>query len=343
MASYNVTMYGPLRDLLFLLPPEASHAVALQSMAALERLGLMRLIAPPFSPAPVRVMGLEFPNPIGLAAGLDKDGRCIDGLIALGFGFIELGTVTPKSQPGNPQPRLFRLRQDHALINRMGFNNDGVQALRTRLRSARRGGIVGVNIGRNKLTPNETAHQDYVTCLEHVFTDAAYVVVNISSPNTPGLRDLQHEASLRKLLGAVTVAHRGLAKQHGCRPPLVLKIAPDLVPSDVELICGLILEYGLDGVAVSNTTLAREGLTASARNETGGLSGAPLQRQADAILARVVAAVAGRIAVIGVGGVMTGDAARRKLDLGANLVQLYTGFIYSGPGLIRDCMDAIRR
>lgn len=336
-------MYGLLRDLLFLLPPEASHDVSLRAIAVLERLGLSGLVAPGFEPSPVQVMGLSFPNPIGLAAGLDKDGRCIDGLAALGFGFIEIGTVTPLPQPGNPRPRLFRLRQDRALINRMGFNNDGIDALRGRLQQARRRGIVGVNIGRNKTTANEQAHEDYVACLEQVYTDASYIVVNISSPNTPGLRDLQHEASLRELLGAVTGAYARLANQHDCRPPLVLKIAPDLEPADVELICGLLLEYELDGVIVSNTTLARDGLQSAARVETGGLSGAPLRERADTILRQVVAGVDGRVAVIGVGGIMSADAARRKLDLGADLIQLYTGFIYSGPALVRDCALAARR
>ena len=287
-------------------------------------------------------MGLDFPNPIGLAAGLDKDGRCIDGLAALGFGFVEIGTVTPRPQPGNPQPRLFRLVEDTALINRMGFNNDGVEALAARLAKARRGGIVGVNIGRNKATSNEAALDDYVTCLGRVFTTASYVTVNISSPNTPGLRDLQHEASLRELLAGLRDAHVDLQSQHGCRPPLALKIAPDLEPADVELICALMLEFELDAVIVSNTTLDRTGLRSPLREEAGGLSGLPLRARADAVLGQVVNEVRGRLAVVGVGGIMSGDDARRKLDLGADLVQIYSGFIYRGPDLIGECAAACR-
>ena len=335
-------MYGLLRDLLFLLPPETSHDVSLRSIGCLERLGASGLIAPEPPSDPRVVMGLTFPNPVGLAAGLDKDGRCIDGLAALGFGFVEIGTVTPRPQPGNPLPRLFRLPEDQGLINRMGFNNDGVEALVARLARIRRHGIVGVNIGRNKDTTNENALDDYVTCLRRVFDVASYVTVNISSPNTPGLRDLQHEASLRELLSGLTNEYAALEAQSGRRPPLALKIAPDLEASDIELICGLLVEYALDGVIVSNTTLGRDGLRSQLRTEAGGLSGAPLRKLADAALKRVAVELAGRVAVIGVGGIMTGDDARRKLDLGADLVQIYSGFIYRGPGLIRESVEACR-
>lgn len=335
-------IYLTLRNLLFLVPPEASHELALHGISLANTFGCSRLVSGPIAPQPTRLMGLDFPNRVGLAAGLDKDGRCIDGLAALGFGFIEIGTVTPLAQSGNPRPRLFRLPSERALINRMGFNNEGVDALVQRVSRAHSHGVLGINIGKNKLTPNDNALADYLCCMRRVFTLASYITVNISSPNTPRLRDLQHEAFLRILLAGLRAEHDRLSEVHGVSPPLVLKIAPDLEPADIELICGLLLEFAIDGVIVSNTTLSREGVEASLHGtQAGGLSGAPLARRSDDVLSRVAALVQGKAVIIGVGGILEGADARRKVDLGADLVQLYTGFIYSGPRLISASVEAI--
>jgi dihydroorotate dehydrogenase len=335
--------YNFFRDLLFLLPTETSHHLSLQSIGWLEQLNLTPLLAREQVLDPVTVMGIEFPNAVGLAAGLDKDARCIDGLGALGFGFLEVGTVTPKSQPGNPLPRLFRLKSKGAIINRMGFNNDGVVAMCERIRRARYQGVLGINIGKNAITPVENALDDYAQCLREVYALAAYIVVNISSPNTPGLRHLQHENELAHLLEGLKVEHTKLVEQHEKYVPLVVKIAPDMTDEQGTQIIRRMKDFDIDGVIVTNTTVARDGVAGDPlAAQAGGLSGAPLRDLSNHMLALVAAEAKGDMAIIGVGGIMEGADAAEKMRLGADLVQLYTGFIYSGPDLIFDSVQKIK-
>jgi len=327
--------YRALRDLLFLLPAETSHHLSLTSMDWLQRLQLSPLMAREQVIDPVTVMGIRFPNRVGLAAGLDKDARCIDGLGAMGFGFLEVGTVTPKPQAGNPTPRLFRLPRKRALINRMGFNNDGVEVMCERIRRARFNGVLGINIGKNALTPVDNALDDYALCLREVYDLASYIVVNISSPNTPGLRNLQHEAELGRLLAGLKEEHTRLVEQHEKYVPLVVKIAPDMTDVEAKQVVRQLLEFDLDGVIVTNTTISREGLAGEPlASQAGGLSGAPLRELANHMLSLVAAEVGNDMAIIGVGGIMTAEDAAEKIRLGAHLVQTYTGFIYEGPELI---------
>ena len=330
--------YDLTRKLLFLLPPELAHDVTLRSLNGLDRLRLASLLRSGHTDHPVEVMGLRFPNPVGLAAGLDKDGVCIDGLGALGFGFLEIGTVTPRPQAGNPKPRLFRLPEHEALINRMGFNNAGVDALIRRLQRVKFDGLLGINIGKNRDTPVNAALGDYRYCMERVYDHASYITVNISSPNTPGLRDLQHHDELNQLLDGLKEVHERLG---GRRVPLVVKIAPDMSESEAVDVTRQLMAFEVDGVIVSNTTISREGVSGRYVEEAGGLSGAPLKRQADRVLEVVALESAGRIAVIGAGGITRGQHAADKVAAGANLVQLYTGFIYRGPGLIADAIGAL--
>ena len=335
--------YNTLRRLLFSLPGEVAHDVSLNSLRLLERAGLGGLSSQPIADLPVEVMGLRFNNPVGLAAGLDKDARYIDGLATLGFGFIEVGTVTPRGQPGNPKPRMFRLQKQQALINRMGFNNDGVQALIERVEKAKFKGVLGINIGKNKDTPEEHALDDYLTCMRAVYPHASYITVNISSPNTPGLRNLQAEDSLKQLLHGLKTEHITLQEKHGSCVPIAVKIAPDMSDQTVADTAQILMNFEIDGIIVTNTTTAREAVAHEKHgNEAGGLSGAPLRDAADRVLAVVSDTVGQRMAKIGVGGIMNGHDARRKIELGADLVQIYTGFIYQGPGLIADAVDQIR-
>lgn len=334
-------MYQSLRDLLFLLPPELSHDVALTAMRWGERLGLSeRIVHPVFQPA--TVMGLRFRNRIGLAAGLDKNGRCAPGLLAMGFGFIEVGTVTPQPQPGNPKPRLFRLADDAAIINRMGFNNLGAEAMAARLRVDRAridqpGALIGVNIGKNKDTPNDCAVDDYASCLATLHAVADYVTVNISSPNTPGLRDLQEAGALRGLLGALRKQCDALDQVGGRRVPLLAKLSPDLDDAAIAGIAQVLIDARMDGVIATNTTISRPpGIDAHRGAQAGGLSGAPLAPLALACVASLARALAGQLPIIGVGGVHDVAGARQMIDAGASLVQIYTGFIYEGPILVRD-------
>jgi dihydroorotate dehydrogenase len=327
--------YRTLRDLLFLLPAETSHNLSLTSMDWMHRLQLSSLMAREQVIDPVTVMGIAFPNRVGLAAGLDKDARCIDGLGAMGFGFLEVGTVTPLPQAGNPSPRLFRLPPQRGLINRMGFNNDGVEVMCARIRRARFDGVLGINIGKNALTPVANALDDYVVCLREVYDLASYIVVNISSPNTPGLRDLQHEDELGRLLAGLKAEHTRLVEQHEKYVPLVVKIAPDMTDAEAKQVVRQLVEFDLDGVIVANTTVSRERVADSPlAAEAGGLSGAPLRDLANHTLSLVAAEVGNEMAIIGVGGIMTADDAAEKIRLGAHLVQTYTGFIYEGPELI---------
>jgi len=335
-------VYPLLRSLLFRLGPEASHTLALEALKRTHRLGGARLLCrrPPLLPR--RVMGIDFPNPVGLAAGLDKNGDYLDALASLGFGFIELGTVTPRPQPGNPRPRLFRLPRAQALINRMGFNNKGVDHLVTRVRRARYRGVLGINIGKNFDTPLERATEDYLICLRRVYSLASYVVINVSSPNTAGLRDLQHGELLDELLAALKAEQKLLTVQYARYVPLVIKIAPDMNEAELELVADRLLAHGIDGVTATNTTLGRQGVQGLPHAEqAGGLSGAPLQERATEVVRLLSRYLHGRIPIIGVGGIVNPEGALQKLRNGASLVQLYTGLIYRGPALIGESVWAL--
>jgi dihydroorotate dehydrogenase len=301
-----------------------------------------RRIPPPIDD-PVEVMGLRFANRIGLAAGLDKNGAHIDALAAMGFGFIEVGTVTPRPQPGNPGPRMFRLPQRGALINRLGFNNDGVDAFVRNVARARWRGVLGLNIGKNATTPMEDAASDYLLCLERVYPHAGYVTVNISSPNTSNLRKLQDSDALDRLLGALIERREALAGQHGRRVPLALKIAPDLDESQVDAIAALLGRHGIEAVIATNTTISREAVAGLPHaEESGGLSGAPVFEASNRVIRQLRARLPAAYPIIGVGGVMSASNARAKLQAGATLVQLYTGLIYEGPSIVGACARALR-
>ena len=334
-------MYHWLRKGMFLLSPETAHEVAVHAMAAGQRTGLSRLLAGARPESPVDLMGLHFPNPVGLAAGFDKNGDYIDALGALGFGHIETGTVTPKPQPGNPRPRLFRLPEHEAIINRMGFNNKGVEHLVKRLQSARYDGIVGANIGRQKETPTDRAADDYRVCLEAVYPWCDYVAVNISSPNTPNLRELQDTGPLKELLAELVAARSQLEHEHGMYRPIVLKIAPDWDETALVASLEVIGASGLDGLIATNTSLDRASVAGHQHAEqAGGLSGRPLMEQSTHVLGRARELLGPDFPIIASGGVHDADGAQAKRAAGADLVQLYTGFIYEGPDLIRACTRA---
>ncbi len=335
-------MYSLLRPLLFTLAPETAHHVALYSLQAAHKFGL----PPLFVKRPVdnsqKVMGLTFPNPIGLAAGLDKNGDYINALAALGFGFIEIGTVTPRAQPGNPKPRMFRLPQAQAIINRMGFNNHGVDALIANVKRARFQGILGINIGKNTDTPIEKAADDYLHCLRTVYAHASYVAINISSPNTSNLRQLQDNDQLDALLAALKMEQGRLAELHGKYVPLAVKIAPDLGKEQIQQIAALLMRHHIDGVIATNTTLSREGVQhLPQHNEAGGLSGAPLRDSSTVVIRELATTLQGALPIIGVGGILCGEDALEKMRAGAALVQLYSGLIYRGADLIAECAAAI--
>ena len=334
-------LYPLARTALFALDPEVAHRVALHSLVKAHKLGLTRFLGSCLS-APCEVMGLQFDNPVGLAAGLDKNGEYIDVLAALGFGFIEVGTVTPRPQAGNPGPRMFRLTEHEALINRLGFNNQGLDAFVANVKRAKYKGVLGLNIGKNFDTPNERAVEDYVTCLTGVYPFASYVTVNISSPNTKGLRDLQAAERLQELLSTLKAEQARLARKHKRHVPLVLKIAPDLDLKAIREIAALTLENHFEGIVATNTTISRDAVRDHPlASEAGGLSGKPLYSPSSEVLRELVRALKGNIPVIGVGGIMSGEDARGKMNAGAALVQIYTGFIYHGPNLIRDSVRAL--
>ena len=335
-------MYSTLRSLLFRLPAETSHDLALDMIGAAGRLNLEKHLAQPIPRQPVEVMGLTFDNPVGLAAGLDKNGVAVDGLAGLGFGFIEVGTVTPLPQPGNPRPRLFRLPERNAIINRMGFNNHGVDALLERLASVRYKGVLGINIGKNVFTPVERAVDDYLHCLRKVYGRASYVTVNLSSPNTPGLRTLQFGDTLKLLLEQIKTCQLELSQLHGRYVPVAIKIAPDMTAEETTLVAQTLLDQGMDAVIATNTTLERgavKGLQHA--DEAGGLSGGPLTEASTEVIRVLASTLNGRLPIIGAGGILSGADAAEKIKAGASLVQLYSGFIYRGPELIRECADAI--
>jgi len=326
-----------------MLEPERAHAISLFSLDVLHRLGLLGLFVSKRVASSVIVMGIEFPNPIGLAAGLDKNGEHIHSLAACGFGFIEIGTVTPKPQPGNPRPRLFRLVKDEAIINRLGFNNDGVDALVKRVKNSACDCILGINIGKNKTTPLENAADDYCMALERVYPVADYVAINISSPNTPGLRELQYGDELEQLLSKLKQLQQKLHHRHGKYVPLVVKIAPDIEDDEIKVLAASLIKLKIDGVIATNTTNDRPELTDSRANETGGLSGKPLNKKANHVLGLMAGYLRGKLPIIAVGGVLSAADARRKMELGASLVQIYTGFIYTGPALIARCVNAVSK
>jgi len=335
-------LYRAVRPLLFALDPETAHGLSLKSLDVLARLGAASLAASRAPSVPVRVMGLDFPNPVGLAAGLDKDGRHIDGLGALGFGFLEIGAVTPRAQPGNAKPRLFRIPEAEALINRLGFNNDGVDALTENIRRSSYRGVLGVNVGKNSDTPNERAADDYIACLRKVYPYASFVTANVSSPNTKDLRALQHAGRLDALLAALAAERDSLAKQYGKRLPLAVKVAPDLDELGIEAIADRVAARGIDAVIATNTTASREGVEhLPASRESGGLSGAPLKALATSVIAKLRRRLPANVAVIGVGGIASAADAREKLDAGASLVQLYTALVYRGPGLVGEIVRGL--
>jgi dihydroorotate dehydrogenase len=334
-------MYTLLRPLLFTLDAESAHHLTLESLQLAARAGLAGACAPRTNAAPRTVMGITFPNPVGLAAGLDKNGDYIDALAALGFGFLEIGTITPRPQPGNPRPRMFRLPAARAVINRMGFNNHGVDALVANVQRARFRGVLGINIGKNFDTPIERAADDYLICLRKVYAYASYVTVNISSPNTQNLRQLQQIDELGQLLSALQHERERLTDKHGRRVPLALKIAPDLDPSQISAIAGLLVAHQVDAVIATNTTVAKDAVAQLPYGaEAGGLSGAPLTGQAQSVTVQLAAALGGTVPIIGVGGIMNGNDAAARIHAGASLVQLYTGLVYAGPALISACINA---
>ena len=338
-------MYHFARPFLFGLDAEHAHGLGLKAMELAYRTGTSPLLARKVEPLPTKAFGLTFPNPVGLAAGLDKNGAHIDALLALGFGFIEIGTITPRAQPGNPKPRMFRLPQHKAVINRLGFNNEGVDALVANVeRARRRTGLLGINIGRNKDTSNDRAASDYLYCLERVYPLADYITVNISSPNTAGLRELQEEQALRQLIGSLRESQEELGAQHGKRVPMLVKIAPDLSDEDIDAVARVLRDLSVDGVIATNTTVSRMSVQDHRlAHETGGLSGAPLLNQSTMVLRKLRTRLPDNIPVIGVGGILSGADAVAKMSAGASLVQCYTGLVYRGPELVRECVDAIRR
>ena len=342
-----IDRYSLLRPWLFCLDPEQAHNLTLSNLDRAERWGLLeRLINKPVAD-PRTICGITFANPVGLAAGLDKDGKHIDALATLGFGFLEIGTVTPRPQAGNPKPRMFRLSEAQGIINRMGFNNDGVDACVTRVRRSRfwqQGGVLGMNIGKNASTPIEDAASDYITAMEAVYEIASYITVNISSPNTQNLRALQGEEMLRSLLRSLDEARKRLSDRYSVRKPLFLKIAPDLKSSDIDLIADLSMEFGMDAIIATNTTIARDAVQGMQHSEeAGGLSGAPVRAGSTQVIKTLKARLGNTLPIIGVGGILSGADAKEKIIAGASLVQIYSGLIYKGPDLVSECAKALRQ
>lgn len=335
-------MYPLLRNLLFTLPSEISHELSLDLLSAAEHLRVVPALLPDPVFDPVEVMGLRFPNRVGLAAGLDKNGDYFNALGALGFGFVEIGTITPRAQPGNPKPRLFRIPEAEAIINRMGFNNKGVDHLVKQVQRRRFSGVLGINIGKNFDTPVDAAKDDYLYCLEKVYDHADYITVNISSPNTPGLRDLQFGQQLDELLKAIAERRKELIDERGRKVPVAVKIAPDMDEINLKAVAEILVETGIDAVIATNTTIEKASVAGLAYgDEQGGLSGAPLTHASTDIIFALNEALQGALPIIGVGGILSPRDARAKIDAGASLVQLYTGFIYRGPKLVRECAEEL--
>ncbi len=338
--------YGLARPFLFGLDPEAAHELTMESLARTQRTPLTCLFGSSRVSDPITLAGLNFPNRVGMAAGLDKNARVIDALGAMGFGFVEVGTVTPLGQPGNPKPRMFRLPQANALINRLGFNNEGLDSFIANVQQAhfrQNGGLLGLNIGKNAATPIENATDDYLTCLDGVYPHADYVTVNISSPNTKNLRALQSDEALDGLLSAVAARREQLAQQHGRRVPVFVKIAPDLDAAQIDVIAATLQRHGMDGVVATNTTLSREAVKGLPHcDEAGGLSGAPVFEASNAVIRQLRAKLGKGFPIIGVGGILSGADAVKKIEAGADVVQIYTGLIYKGPGLVQEAAQALR-
>ena len=341
-----MNFYPLVKPFLFALDPERAHNLTLGTLDTLHHIGLGCLSQEKIAHDERLLCGIKFPNPVGLAAGLDKDGKHIDALANLGFGFIEIGTVTPKAQAGNPLPRMFRLPAAQALINRMGFNNDGVDACVARVKQSsywQQGGILGLNIGKNASTPIESAAEDYLHCMQKVYEVASYITVNISSPNTKNLRQLQGADELSSLLNAIATEKARLADRYKKVVPLFLKIAPDLDLDQVQIIADLLLKYSIDAVIATNSTISRTQVDhLPFGNETGGLSGAPVKTASDMVIRALHQSLGSRIPIIGVGGILSGQDAKDKMNAGASLIQLYSGLIYKGPHLIKECAQALR-
>ncbi len=332
-----MNFYPCLRPLLFRLDPETAHHITLQLLQQSYKLGISKLLTSPLPDRPVQVMGLNFKNPVGLAAGLDKNGDFIDPLAALGFGFIEVGTITPRAQPGNPKPRLFRLPEHQAIINRMGFNNQGIEHLISQVKQRRYQGILGINIGKNFDTPISEAAQDYLYCLQKAYPHADYITVNISSPNTKNLRQLQQGDQIKSLLQVLKQEQQKLEQQHNKFVPLVLKIAPDLTPDEIITIAQLLKSFEIDAVIATNTTISRDAIKDHPlAKETGGLSGTPVKNQATEVVRILSEQLNGEIPIIAAGGIISAKDATEKLEAGASLVQVYSGLIYKGPQLVED-------
>ncbi len=337
-----MNIYPLLRPLLFSLDPELAHEVTLKLLKLSDSSGLSALLYPILPEKPVEVMGLHFKNPVGLAAGLDKNGDYINALDALGFGFIEIGTVTPRPQPGNPKPRLFRLPEHQAIINRMGFNNTGIDHLLTQAQHSGYSGILGINIGKNFDTPIEEATEDYLMGLRKAYTSASYITINISSPNTKNLRQLQQGDEIRRLVANLKNEQLSLEQEYGFYVPLAIKIAPDLTDEEISHIASLLLDFEIDGVIATNTTISREAIAQHPlAQEAGGLSGAPVKTASTRVVKGLAAELQDKVAIIAAGGILSADDAQEKLNAGASLVQVYSGLIYKGPQLIADIIKSL--
>ena len=334
--------YSAIRKVFFKFDAETIHEMTIKALKSTGTTPLKALYCQNVPSKPVTVMGIDFPNPIGLAAGLDKNGECIPAFGAMGFGFVEVGTVTPRPQPGNEKPRIFRLPEANAVINRMGFNNKGVDYLVDQVRKAQFKGVLGINIGKNKETPEDNAKDDYIHCMQKVYNFASYITINISSPNTPGLRSLQYGDALNELLSSLKAEQAILAEKHGKYVPIAVKIAPDLTEPEVESIAECLISNNIDGVIATNTTLSREGVEGlEYGEEMGGLSGTPVKEKSTLVIKLLAKALDNKLPIIGVGGISNGADAKEKIDAGAKLVQVYTGFIYQGPDLIKDVVKAL--
>jgi dihydroorotate dehydrogenase len=335
--------YPAIRKVLFQFDAETIHELTIKGLKSTGSTPLNALYKQRVTDKPVTVMGIEFPNPLGLAAGLDKNGECINAFAAMGFGFVEVGTVTPRPQPGNPKPRIFRLPEANAVINRMGFNNKGVDYLVSQVRASNFKGVLGINIGKNKDTPEENAKDDYVHCMRKVYDFASYITINISSPNTPGLRSLQYGDALNELLSALKAEQAELEKQFNKYVPIAVKIAPDLTEDEVNSIAQSLIDNNIDGVIATNTTLSREGVEGLEHGgEQGGLSGAPVKDKSTTVISLLAKALEKKLPIIGVGGIASSHDANEKLVAGASLVQVYTGFIYQGPPLVKEVVDGFK-
>jgi dihydroorotate dehydrogenase len=334
--------YPAIRKVLFQFDAETIHDLTIKGLKSTGKTPVNMLYKQTVQDKPLTVMGIKFPNPVGLAAGLDKNGECINAFAAMGFGFVEVGTVTPRPQPGNDKPRIFRLPAANAVINRMGFNNKGVDYLVSQVQSANFKGILGINIGKNKDTPEENAKDDYIHCMRKVYNFASYITVNISSPNTPGLRSLQYGDALNDLLASLKIEQKSLAEQYGKYVPVAVKIAPDLNEEEVVSIAKSLIDNDIDGVIATNTTLSREGVEGlEFGNEQGGLSGAPVKEKSTQVIKLLSQALDNKLPIIGVGGIASSEDANEKLQAGASLVQVYTGFIYQGPPLVKDIVNGL--